>query len=94
VGYFVPHNLWFVLLGCHLFTEFLGNVGMLNQILIPPCTHALLGLPAQEALFRWFAVTVIQSVTLLSLSVGTCSRDTTFRLVALSAFIPASPIDG
>jgi len=94
VGYFVPHNHWFVPLGCHLFTEFLGNVDMSGQILIPPCTNALLGLPAHEALFRWFGVTVIQVVTLLTLSVGTCSRDTTFRLVALSAFIPASPIDG
>jgi len=74
------------------FHRVLGNVGMPSKILIPPCSYALLGLPAQEALFRWFAVTVIQAVTLLSLSIGTCSRDTTFRLVALSAFIPASPI--
>ena len=36
----------FVPLGCHLFTEFLGNVGMSNEILIPPFSSALLGLPA------------------------------------------------
>ena len=28
---------------------------MPSKILIPPCSYALLGLPAQEALFRWFA---------------------------------------
>ena len=44
----VPHNHWFVPLGCHLFTEFLGNVGMPIKILIPPCTYALLGLPAYQ----------------------------------------------
>ncbi len=77
MGYFVPHNHCFVPLGCHLFTEFLGNVGMPIKILIPPCTNALLGLPAQKALFRWFAVTVIQAVTSHLLSIGTCSRDTT-----------------
>jgi len=48
MGYFVPDNLWLVPLECHLFTEFLGNAGMPIKILIPPCTSALLGLPASQ----------------------------------------------
>ena len=63
MSYFVPHNHWFAPLGCHLFTKFLGNVGILGRTLIPPCTNALLGLPAHKALFRWLWMMVIQTMT-------------------------------